>query len=238
VSVSVRQYNYNRENLDEISSKEDGMRLHRWLYSCLALVWVMDVGSVGPAVAEEIGIGGQCDRTGPTKPIGIQVCPRVVSLTAGAGEEDMKVAGWATAQGYLGGSFFTAFLDQSVAREMYRDVDTIIGGAIRPAGQATAVPGGYRVSGRWSFGSGCHHCTWLTSGCVVSDGDGPRLNAPGMPDTRICFLPDDRCDILDTWTTTDLRGSASHDYAVTDLFVPEERTFSLAHSPIQRAEPL
>jgi hypothetical protein len=58
VSVSVRQYNYNRENLDEISSKEDGMRLHRWLYSCLALVWVMDVGSVGPAVAEEIGIGG------------------------------------------------------------------------------------------------------------------------------------------------------------------------------------
>jgi alkylation response protein AidB-like acyl-CoA dehydrogenase len=78
----------------------------------------------------------------------------------------------------------------------------------------------------------------LTSGCIVYDGDSPRLNVQGMPDTRICFLPADRCDILDTWTTTGLRGSASHDYAVTDLFVPEEHTFSLAHSPIQRSEPL
>ena len=121
---------------------------------------------------------------------------------------------------------------------MYRDVDTITGGAIRAAGQATAVPGGYRVSGRWPFGSGCHHCTWLTSGCIVYDGDGPRLTAQGLPDTRICFLPADRCNIFDTWTTTGLRGSASHDYAVTDLFVPEEHTFNLAHSPIQRSEPL
>ena len=146
--------------------------------------------------------------------------------------------GWCAYIGSGSGGFLTAFLDQSVAREMYRDVDTITGGAIRAAGQATAVPGGDRVSGRWPFGSGCYHCTWLTSGCVVSDGDGPRLNAHGMPDTRICFLPADRCDILDTWTTTGLRGSASHDYAVTDLFVPEEHMFSLTHSPIQRAEPL
>jgi alkylation response protein AidB-like acyl-CoA dehydrogenase len=85
--------------------------------------------------------------------------------------------GWCAYIGACSGGFFTAFLDQSVAREMYRDVDTITGGAIRPAGQATAVPGGYRVSGRWPFGSGCHHCTWVTSGCIVYDGGGPRLTA-------------------------------------------------------------
>jgi alkylation response protein AidB-like acyl-CoA dehydrogenase len=93
------------------------------------------------------------------------------------------------------------------------------------------------VSGRWPFGSGCHHCTWLTSGCVVYDGDRPRLNE-GIPDIRVCFLPADRCDIIDTWTATGLRGSASHDYAVSDLFVPEEHMFSLVLSPIQRSEPL
>ena len=72
---------------------------------------------------------------------------------------------------------------------------------------------------------------------MIYDGDSPRLTARGIPDIRICFLPADRCDILDTWTTTGLRGSASHDYAVRDLFVPEEHTFSL-DSPIQRSEPL
>jgi alkylation response protein AidB-like acyl-CoA dehydrogenase len=146
--------------------------------------------------------------------------------------------GWCAYIGSGSGGFLTTFLDQNVAREMYRDVDTITGGAVRPAGRATVVPGGYRVSGRWPFGSGCHHCTWLTSGCVLYDGDSPRLTAQGLPDIRICFLPADHCDILDTWTTTGLRGSASHDYAASDLFVPEEHTFSLVHSPIQRAEPL
>ena len=53
------------------------MRMHRWLCRCLALVWIMQVGRVGPAVAAEIVIGGQCDRTGPTKAIGIQVCPGI-----------------------------------------------------------------------------------------------------------------------------------------------------------------
>jgi alkylation response protein AidB-like acyl-CoA dehydrogenase len=50
--------------------------------------------------------------------------------------------GWCAYIGACSGGFLTAFLDQSVAREMYRDVDIITGGAIRPAGQATAVPGG------------------------------------------------------------------------------------------------
>ena len=146
--------------------------------------------------------------------------------------------GWCAYIGSGGGGFLTAFLDQGVAREMYRDVDTITGGVIRPAGQALLVHGGYRVSGRWPFGSGCHHCTWLISGCVVYDDNGPRRNAQGIPDIRICFIPAARCDILDTWTTTGLRGSASHDYTVSDLFVPAEHTFSLVHTPIQRSEPL
>ena len=56
--------------------------------------------------------------------------------------------GWCAYIGSGSGGFLTAFLDQRVAREMYRDVDTITGGAVRPAGRATVVQGGYRVSGR------------------------------------------------------------------------------------------
>ena len=54
------------------------MRLRRWLVGCLVLACVIGVGSVVPAVADEIVIGGQCDRTGPTKPVGIQICPGVL----------------------------------------------------------------------------------------------------------------------------------------------------------------
>ena len=54
------------------------MVLRRWWFRCLVLVGVVGMGSLKPAVAEDIVIGGQCDRTGLTKPIGIQLCPGIL----------------------------------------------------------------------------------------------------------------------------------------------------------------
>ena len=54
------------------------MLLRSWLVRWLVLVWVVGAGSLQPAVAEDIVIGGQCDRTGLTKPLGIQLCPGVL----------------------------------------------------------------------------------------------------------------------------------------------------------------
>lgn len=145
--------------------------------------------------------------------------------------------GWCAMIGSDGG-YFSARLDQEVAREMYRDLDAVTGGAVAPLGKAVAVAGGYRVSGRWPFGSGCQHSTWMSSGCFVYDGDTPRLGPSGRPVFISCYLPGEACTILDTWHTTGLRGSGSHDYAVEGLFVPEERTFSLITSPSRRSGPL
>jgi alkylation response protein AidB-like acyl-CoA dehydrogenase len=61
---------------------------------------------------------------------------------------------------------------------------------------------------------------------VYDAGDQPRLRPNGVPETRQCFLPADAVSILDTWYTTGLRGSGSHDFTVSDYFVPEERTYS------------
>src|SRR5712691_7117849 len=61
-----------------LSPKEDSMWLRSWLVHCLVLACAVGVGSAGPAVAEEIVIGGQCDRTGPTKPVGIHICPGIL----------------------------------------------------------------------------------------------------------------------------------------------------------------
>src|SRR5262245_53546228 len=54
------------------------MGLRSWLAGWLVLMCVVGMGSVRSAVADEIVIGGQCDRTGPTKPVGIQLCPGVL----------------------------------------------------------------------------------------------------------------------------------------------------------------
>ncbi|MEO6398267.1 MAG: acyl-CoA dehydrogenase family protein [Tepidiformaceae bacterium] len=145
--------------------------------------------------------------------------------------------GWCAMIGSDGG-YFSARMDQDVSREMYADLDAITGGAVAPLGRAVAVAGGYRVTGRWPFGSGCQHSTWMSSGCFVYDGETPRVEESGRPTYVACFLPGEACEILDTWHTTGLRGSGSHDYAVDGLFVPEERTFSHFTTASRRESPL
>jgi alkylation response protein AidB-like acyl-CoA dehydrogenase len=138
--------------------------------------------------------------------------------------EDGSV-GWCAMIGCDAG-YISAFLDQDIARAMFPDLLSAIGAAATPTGTATVVPGGYRVSGRFPFVSGCHHCEWLWLGCHVVEDGTPRVNANGVPETRQCLLRLGQCEILDTWYTTGLRGTGSNDVAVRDRFVPAEHSFS------------
>ena len=134
--------------------------------------------------------------------------------------------------------YFIAFMDQAAARRMYADLDTFTGGVTRPTGKAVAAKGGYRVTGRWTFGSCCQHSDWLFSGCqVIEDGD-IRKAADGGTEVRLCYLPGNAIEVIDTWTSTGLRGTGSHDYAIEDFFVPEEHTFDPQRAPVVRPEPL
>jgi indole-3-acetate monooxygenase len=96
----------------------------------------------------------------------------------------------------------------------------IIAGVFRPSGTATPVDGGYRVSGRWGFASGCEHATWLYGNCVVA-GTG---HDGGPPSMRIVVLDPEEVTIEDTWHTSGLAGTGSHHFRVDDVFVPVERT--------------
>jgi indole-3-acetate monooxygenase len=133
--------------------------------------------------------------------------------------------GWCAMIGCDGG-YITAFLDQDIARAMYPDLLVATGAAATTTGQAVRVPGGYRVSGRFPFVSGCHHCEWLWLGCAVLENGVARLDGNGVPETRQCFLRLSQCEILDTWHTTGLRGTGSNDVLVRDEFVGEDLTFS------------
>jgi alkylation response protein AidB-like acyl-CoA dehydrogenase len=79
------------------------------------------------------------------------------------------------------GGYITAFLNQEIARSMYPDLQTGTAAAATPTGQAKQVAGGYRVSGRFPFASGCHHCEWVWLGCVVMADGAPVTDPNGVP---------------------------------------------------------
>jgi alkylation response protein AidB-like acyl-CoA dehydrogenase len=143
-------------------------------------------------------------------------------------------AGWCMA---IGGGYgaFAGYLQKQAALEIYGS-DPLVraAGALRPFGNAVAVEGGYRVTGRWPLGSGCQHSAWIVGGCRILDGDRPRLTADGVPVTRILHFPAAECEIIDTWHSIGLRGTGSHDYAVADVFVPAARSLSLREPAVER----
>jgi len=132
--------------------------------------------------------------------------------------------GWCAMIGCDGG-YITAFLDERVGREMYRDIRVATAATATATGQATPIDGGYRVSGRFPFSSGCQHSEWVWVGCNVTENGKQRISAKGIPETRTCFLKLSEVEILDTWYTTGLRGTGSNDLVVHDVLVPVERTF-------------
>lgn len=132
---------------------------------------------------------------------------------------------------------YARYLDDSVARDLFTDPDMITAGLILPVGRAERVPGGYRISGRWPFGSGITHADWVVAGCFVYRDGEPEPSPTGQPmHWRIMIAPRERFEILDTWFTTGLAGSGSRDYQADDLFIPEEQSFSFT-SP-RRGGPL
>jgi alkylation response protein AidB-like acyl-CoA dehydrogenase len=144
--------------------------------------------------------------------------------------------GWCVMIGSDSG-FYGAFLEDAAARALYPDLDMVTAGMISPAGRAVRVAGGYRVSGRWAFGSGCTHADVIVGGCLIYDGEQPVLGEDGLPQFRVMMAPASGFEVIDTWHTTGLAGSGSNDYRTEDLFVPAERSFSLME-PTRRSEPL
>ncbi|MER6046711.1 acyl-CoA dehydrogenase family protein [Streptomyces sp. NPDC001793] len=123
---------------------------------------------------------------------------------------------------------FSGYLDDTVARALFPRLDTITAGFVNPTGRAERAPGGFRVSGKWHFGSGMTHSDLLLAGCVVHRDGAPEAAPDGDGvHWRIVIARREDFTVHDSWYTTGLAGSGSCDYSTEDLFVPEEHAFSL-----------
>jgi 3-hydroxy-9,10-secoandrosta-1,3,5(10)-triene-9,17-dione monooxygenase len=110
------------------------------------------------------------------------------------------------------------FDDRAGADVWGKDPDSLICCAIRRAGTATPVEGGFRLSGQWAYTSGCQHADWALLGAAA--GTTPE-------DDYLLLVPKSDFAILDTWHVTGLKATGSHDVAVKDAFIPAHRALRM-----------
>ena len=105
-----------------------------------------------------------------------------------------------------GCSMTAAYLEPAVGAEIFgQDPLAVLAWGPGPDARAVAAEGGYRVTGTWSFASGCRHATWLGGECPITDADGAaRRRADGKPRTRTMLFPAGRATMIDVWHVSGL----------------------------------
>ncbi|MCU1587889.1 MAG: 3-hydroxy-9,10-secoandrosta,3,5(10)-triene-9, 17-dione monooxygenase [Frankiales bacterium] len=100
------------------------------------------------------------------------------------------------------------------------DDSTLVSSSYAPTGKLTKVDGGFQLSGRWSFSSGCDHCSWVLLGAMQMGEDGKPV------DMFTILVPRSDYEIEDVWDVVGLRATGSNDIVVKDAFIPEHHALS------------
>ena len=197
-----------RECAEEIDAKRE---LPRPLFEAIA-----DAGLFHMAVPRAIG-GSEIDF------------PAYVQTIEEIGKADAST-GWAVNQGATFATM-SARMAENVAREIWIDTPrSVIANTPGPTAQAIVVPGGYRVTGRQPFSTGCKHASWIAAhGQIIENGEIRQKD--GKPEARYFLIPVGQVELLDTWHTRGMRGTGTHHFEVKDVFVPEERTVFAKGAP-------
>lgn len=127
--------------------------------------------------------------------------------------------GWVVGNGG-GASRIAGYLAPEAAHALLGDPHAFVVTATGAVGRAVPVEGGYRVSGRWPFGSGIHGATGVAGLCAVE-----AAGRDGPPPTIICCAPIAATRVIDTWQVAGLCGTGSCDWVLEDVFVPAPFTF-------------
>jgi indole-3-acetate monooxygenase len=145
-------------------------------------------------------------------------------------------AAWCMGQG-SGCSVSAAYVKPEVAREVFGDRTAVMASGPTMA-KAVIVDGGYRVTGTWAFASGMKHCAWFGGHCHVYEADGTTLrrNADGSPFERTMLFPKSVTTITEIWDVMGLKGTGSDQYAVKDLFVPADYSYTRENETDRREQ--
>ncbi|MBX9459636.1 MAG: acyl-CoA dehydrogenase family protein [Rhizobium sp.] len=131
-------------------------------------------------------------------------------------------AGWSLMANSTGTAAATAFVSEDALARIYGGPELpIMAGMLGPGGSGVETTEGLKGSGKYRFGSGSLHATWLGSGMFVLDDKLIRKLPDGNPQVRVCWLPAESAVFDKTWDVLGLQGTGSVDYSLTDVTVPE-----------------
>ena len=116
------------------------------------------------------------------------------------------------------------FADEAQQAVWGEDTNTRLSSSYAPTGKATVTEGGYTLVGKWSFRSGCDHCTWVLLGGLVFNEDG------NVVDFKTFMVPREDYTIVDVWHMVGLSGTGSNDIVVEDVFIPEAFTLGMGET--------
>jgi len=186
------------------------------------------------ALVEQFHAAGLYSMVMPRDLGGLQADPltylRAVELLA----EAAGSVGWNLANNSIGQLITLGLPDEGVHEIYAHGADSVIAGtAVQGGGRAVPVDGGYRVTGRWRFGTGCQESSWMLGSFQIVDGDGPRRSPDGVPAYwRGVFARSDVQVVEGSWDVSGLRATGSFDWTVDDVFLPERRTMVHAGAPL------
>ena len=158
---------------------------------------------------------------------GLEVDPvtRALVIEEIAGHD--TAAGWTLANP-LDWAYLSARLPDEAIEEIYGSgADVLI--AVQFGRPITAVreSGGYQISGQGPFVSNCYDDNWIAMTAIVTSEDQTQDGDHGEPEMLMVYFPRESCQIIDTWNVLGMRGTGSNAVSITDVFVPEYRTFPM-----------
>ncbi len=116
------------------------------------------------------------------------------------------------------------FADEAQQAVWGEDTNVRLSSSYAPTGKATVTDGGYILNGKWSFSSGCDHCSWVLLGGLVFTEEGQIV------DFKTFMVPREKYTIVDVWNMVGLAGTGSNDIVVEDVFIPEAFTLSMGET--------
>jgi len=162
--------------------------------------------------------------------------PSYVQVLEEIGKADASTA-WLVNQCAIFATY-AARMPRDIARSIWIDTPrSVVANTPVPTARAVVVPAGYRVTGRQGFSSGCRHAAWLAARAQIFEHGQPR-STDGQPEERYLFVPAAEAELLDTWHVRGMRGTGTYDFAVSDVFVPAERTVLQTGAPLLETGPL
>jgi len=150
--------------------------------------------------------------------------PQIMEILEAAAWADGSF-GWVLNLG-AGANMFAAYLPPDIAKKLFINAEICIAGSGALSGKAEKVDGGYLVNGSWRYATGAPHAQFFSISCILT-AKGDSTNK-----TRSFIVPMHQVTITDLWNSHGLKATASHDFKIEDVLIPDDFSFSLTEPSI------